>query len=395
MAKSLIGGAFGWLRGSIGAVTFTTSTAALDGKRRQVARQKVTEVKNPNSVSQILQRMRMAPAAKFYNALVGILDHSWEGVEYGAKSRLEFMRRAMQNDAAVYVPYGYKGFAPGEYEVSAGSLPSLPWRNELSAQIEGATNLSNVTPLTQQVVDFLGDYGVLVGDQITAVAVFVDEFTGDYKVSTSRLIVGVDNMFEDTGEASITFRVYSSGIWLGSDIAAIALIVSRGKESTTAKRSNEKMLLVRDYKNLLSLEAMNAAVESYQTKTEYNSLNSDWYLNQSSLQAFNGKVIQVGLNVPTAKQTDFGTYVNALGYEVVKNGLIERGVFCDAEGENLFYAADGAPIAKFSETGEATSKLTETDVQSQLTSLGYGSMELWGDGSADAIAKKYAEQLNG
>lgn len=336
MATSLTGGAFGFLRKSIGSVTYRTSTAALDGKKRQVASLKPTTVKNPNTVAQIMQRMKMAPAAKFFDALSGILDHSWEGVPYGAKSRLEFMRRAMKNDPAVYVPYGYKNVAPGEYEISAGSLPSLPWRNEIA---QGQTLiLSTDDDMTSEYITELQKYGVKIGDQITFVGML--EKNGLYEVETSRIIVDNGNSWDE----SLTYpvNVYANGI-VASGFAAVAVIVSRGKEAATAKRSNEKMLLVGEYRNLLSLEAMNAAIASYQTQTAYNSLNSDWYLNQGSSQPYNGRIVSGNIAVtPTGGQS---TVVTAAIAQQLVNGQIQQKLFTvDGTEEGALIGNDGQPV---------------------------------------------------
>lgn len=345
MATSLTGGAFGFLRKSIGSITYRTSTSALDGKKRQVASLKPTSVKNPNTVAQIMQRMKMAPAAKFFDALSGILDHSWEGVAYGAKSRLEFMRRAMKNDPAVYVPYGYKSVAPGEYEISAGSLPSLPWRNVISEVPDDPVILlpdfDGVDSMTSEMVNLLENLGIVVGDQITVVGIV--ETNGVYNVKLGRLIVGVDAAFE-MNETLRGVQVLNNGIRVTSNnVAAFAVIVSRGSESSTAKRSNEKMLLLGEYRNLLSLEAMNAAIASYQTKTAYNSLNSDWYLNQGTNQAFNGRIVSGNIAVtPTGGQST--VVVAAIAQQVV-NGQIQQKLFTvDGTEEGALIGTDGLPI---------------------------------------------------
>lgn len=343
MATSLTGGAFGFLRKSIGSVTYRTSTAALDGKKRQVASLKPTSVKNPNTVAQIMQRMKMAPAAKFFDALSGILDHSWEGVPYGAKSRLEFMRRAMKNDPAVYVPYGYNNVAPGEYEISAGSLPSLPWRTKQNSLPAENLQIFYVgESLTADNVAKMKNYGIEEGDQITYVALINENQSGLYRTFLSRVIVGVGATWDNVVSDDVV--ICENGIYISvPNTAACAVIVSRGKEASTAKRSNEKMLLLGEYKNLLSLEAMNAAIASYQTKTAYNSLNSDWYLNQGTTQAFNGRIVSGNIAVtPTGGQS---TVVTAAIAQQLVNGKIQQKLFTvDGSEEGALIGTDGQPI---------------------------------------------------
>lgn len=346
MATSLTGGAFGFLRKSIGSVTYRTSTAALDGKKRQVASLKPSTVKNPKTVAQIMQRMKMAPAAKFFDALSDILDHSWEGVPYGAKSRLEFMRRAMKNNPAVYVPYGYKSVAPGEYEISAGSLPSLPWRNVVSMS-EGGSLLTIGSAIDKNQKNLLVNLGFELGDQITFIGVYDKD--GKYVVETGYVLVGVGedwqgvvNGFENAENTILGTEGTGFGE-ANATPAAFAFIVSRGKEAATAKRSNEKMLLVGEYKNLLSVEAMNAAIASYQTQTAYNTLNSDWYLNQGSSQPYSGRI--VAGNIAVTLTGGQSTVVTAAISQTLNNGQIVQKLFTvDGSEDGALIGKDGQPI---------------------------------------------------
>lgn len=298
MATSPIFGAFGPLRKSIGSVTYSTLATARDGKRKQVARQKPTSVRNPNTVAQILQRMKLAPAQRFYEAFEkvvakGIMSHSWEGVSYGNASRQEFMSRAMKNDAAIYVPKGYNAFAPGEYEVSAGSLPSFNWRNDLgTGETPAADDLLDMnTPLTDAAVQKLLGFGYQLGDQITIIG--ATENNGLYNPFAMRLIIGVGNRFELSGAVPGELYITTNGINYdeNSTLASVAVIVSRGQDSN-AKRSSAQMLLLGEYKNLISGEALNAAIASYESGEAVTSLGSDWYLNNTPLtgQAVAGSV---------------------------------------------------------------------------------------------------------
>lgn len=350
LATSLTGGAFGFLRKSIGSVTYRTSTAALDGKKRQVASLKPTTVKNPNTVAQIMQRMKMAPAAKFFDALSGILDHSWEGVPYGAKSRLEFMRRAMKNDPAVYVPYGYKSVAPGEYEVSAGSLPSLPWRQVTEFEVDANQNFFTVgQPLTQASVNALINQGGLqLGDQITFIGFY--NVNGKYEIEKGYIIVGVGEDWKEVtngfANAEMT-QVTTQGLYFANaneTAAAAVVIISRGSEAATAKRSNEQMLLIGEYRNLISLEAMNAAIASYQTQTAYNSLNSDWYLNQGTSQAYNGRIVTGNIAVTPTRGQLSTVVVAAIAQQVVNGQIVQKLFTVDGSEEGALIGNDGQPV---------------------------------------------------
>ena len=106
-------------RGSVGAVTYYVANG------QQIAREKATEVKNPKSSAQASQRMKMAPAQKMFEALSGIVNHSWQGVKYGTASRQKFMSEAMKQNGGPYVVKGTTTFVPGTYLIADGSLPEI------------------------------------------------------------------------------------------------------------------------------------------------------------------------------------------------------------------------------------------------------------------------------
>lgn len=305
MAVSNTGGAFGFLRKSIGGVVYSVSTASIKGIKKQVARQKPTSVRNPKTISQIVQRMKVVPAQLFYQAFEKAagsvennpLSHSFQGIAYGNKNKLRFMQLAMQGDPKAYVPKGVNFVTPGVYQVSEGSLPSLPSGNSTGED----TPLFEVgAPLSAAQVNLLQNAGVQAGDQITMLALTVED--GTYKAEIARVIVAAGNAWSwasPTQWANGT-ELYPDGAYIGAsdgDIAAIAFIVSRGTSSATAKRSTAFMTITPDYQSLMSPEAYDAAIDSYITGTTYNSLNSDWYLNQGSSQAFNGEVFLQVLNL--------------------------------------------------------------------------------------------------
>ena len=305
MATSNTGGAFGFLRKSIGGVVYSVSTASIKGIKKQVARQKPTSVRNPKTISQIVQRMKVVPAQLFYQAFEKAagsvennpLSHSFQGTAYGNKNKLRFMQLAMKGDPKAYVPKGINFPVPGVYQVSEGSLPNLP----SGTSTVGANALFVVgDPLTTTNMQNLTGLGVEVGDQITAISLI--ERDGKYEAQVSRIIVGEGNAWEPLGGVSriAGLELDDDGIvWEGADepVACAAFILSRGSSSSTAKRSTAFMTLNPEYAGLMSPEAYDAAVDSYITGVEYNSLNSDWYLNQGSSQAFNGQVFLQVLNL--------------------------------------------------------------------------------------------------
>lgn len=298
MAQSNVGGAFGFLRKSIGSIVYSTSTASLSGEKKQVARSKPTSVRNPRTLSQIVQRMKVGPAQLFYAAFEKAagsvennpLSHSWQGVSYGPKSRTKFLQLAMTGEPKAYVPKGINFPVPGVYQVSEGSLPSLP--SGVTSDPDAIQLLDTSTEIDANQLQALLALGCQVGDQITFMGLYENE--GKYEASIARIIVGATNVWQWLkGEVQMGgTALMSDGIDFeaaGSNPACAAFILSRGT-SSNAKRSTAFMTIAPDYESLMNPEAYNAAVDSYISNTSYNSLNSDWYLNQGSNQAFNGEV---------------------------------------------------------------------------------------------------------
>lgn len=313
MAQSNVGGAFGFLRKSIGSIVYSTSTASLSGEKKQVARSKPTSVRNPRTISQIVQRMKVGPAQLFYAAFEKAagsvennpLSHSWQGVPYGPKSRTKFLQLAMQGEPKAYVPKGINFPVPGVYQVSQGSLPSMP--NSIASDA-GETMAVVYQALTAGQIEYLTSLGAQAGDQLTAMALIAGE-NGAYSACVARVIVGVGNNWESFGDADQNLDVLTlktDGVDFGdSNIACAAFILSRGTSSATAKRSSSFMTIAPNYASLMSPEAYDRAIDSYLTGTLYNSLNSDWYLNQGNTQAFNGEIFTLAVPAPDDDSTLF------------------------------------------------------------------------------------------
>ena len=338
MAQSNVGGVFGFLRKSVGSIVYSTSTASLSGIKKQVARSKPTSVRNPRTISQIVQRMKVGPAQLFYAAFEKAagsvennpLSHSWQGVPYGPKSRTKFLQLAMTGDPKAYVPKGINFPVPGVYQVSQGSLPSMASGN-IAAPEDNFIAVSG--GLIQSSVELLASMGAEVGDQLTFVGL-IDEENGSYKAAFARVIIGVGNRWEPTNDANDALadvQMTRNGIYFGGgNVACGAFILSRGTSSSTAKRSTAFMTIAPDYASLMSPEAYDAAVDSYITGVAYNSLNSDWYLNQGSTQAFNGQVYAQQLTLAQGEGVDEFTGTFLLGRQVQGAGM-----------RNVIFTSDG------------------------------------------------------
>lgn len=338
MAQSNVGGVFGFLRKSVGSIVYSTSTASLSGIKKQVARSKPTSVRNPRTISQIVQRMKVGPAQLFYAAFEKAagsvennpLSHSWQGVPYGPKSRTKFLQLAMTGDPKAYVPKGINFPVPGVYQVSEGSLQSLP--AGASTSLQATTVLAMDEPLDAELITQLTEYGIQTGDQITVLALISEG--GTYRAAFGRIIVGAGNEWVFTNDPNNDLQdiaLNNDGVKFNSDnVACAAYLVSRGVSSSTAKRSTAFMSISPAFADLMSPEAYDAAVDSYITGVAYNSLNSQWYLNQGTSQAFNGQVYAQQLTLAAGEGVDEFTGTFLLGRQVQGAGM-----------RNVIFTSDG------------------------------------------------------
>ena len=118
--------------GSVGDITFSR----VNGK--QVIKAKPSTVKNPQTESQLIQRILMNTIIQAYSKMSEITDHSFEGVTAGQDSMSYFMARNLKmiryqlsvtNDMSAVPPYvcplGVNGLATNDYIVAKGSLPEI------------------------------------------------------------------------------------------------------------------------------------------------------------------------------------------------------------------------------------------------------------------------------
>ena len=115
---------FGLRKGSTKSLTFQV----LNGK--QITKDRVYYVKNPQTLAQMQQRALMATVVTAYSSTKAICDHSFEGIEVGAKTKGEFLKTniaVLKNGIPNINLNEYQSgvFSTINYIVSKGSLTSL------------------------------------------------------------------------------------------------------------------------------------------------------------------------------------------------------------------------------------------------------------------------------
>lgn len=260
-------------------------------------------VSNPKTAKQASQRMRMRSAVNFYRGLSFILNHSWQGTPYKAKSRNRFMQYALNSDSAI-IPFLKKGderFVPGDYLLSTGSLVGA----QVSAissdvctttiKLQG-TSFSTVGELCADIIANNG--GFVEGDKLTfVIAMYGTTQAGEqpasqddlwFKPLSLQLVLNPNDAttlsdFETNNFLSLS---HNSGKLtfefqqIAGIVCAGAVIQSRvpADGSTSWQRSNARFYLDDVVlQNFMTAEQFNIALASYQGNAA--NVNSDWYLN--------------------------------------------------------------------------------------------------------------------
>lgn len=154
----------GQLRGKRGGVVYYRANG------QQISRSRNFNPNNPQTMAQMLQRLALANASKASKGLKEIIDHSFEGVRYGADSVRNFESKAQlalkaaftggsnKNRYCAYVPMDALGFPVAEFLISTGSLPSAKGKFErrtgtgglyqwaAADQLPEGVDSSNMTP---------------------------------------------------------------------------------------------------------------------------------------------------------------------------------------------------------------------------------------------------------
>ena len=231
-------------------------------------------VKNPKTSAQAEQRAKLAPINATYRALKMIIDRGNEGLPYGNKSRLAWMKQAFK---AEHMPWILKGATVTSFvccPITKGSLAGLPFdleEDHFFLHIDEMTSSTNVSTIGAVSTLLVNQYPSLQnGDQITIVFAIpspggISAIAHSFLVSTTS--TETTSLFEaSTEELRIPYLYGSYG---GS------VIVSRQGANGEHLRSNSSLKLpIEAYSEAPFTEASKtAAIESYMAS---DSVNSDW-----------------------------------------------------------------------------------------------------------------------
>ena len=379
MGHSKSGGIFGFLKGKVGGKSFYVISGknSSSGKTEQGVRAIAESISNPQTVGQVMQRMKLAPAQKFYSAFSELLSNAWQGVAYGSASRRYFMSKVMTVDGP-YVQRGVDRFIPAAYPFSEGSLPSVginPFEGGATAIVLAVTTEeTTVTPeILAAALQVTTDYQITVAVVNNVNGIFQPSYVGyDARLTIADLPA---NALGKDSDGHITINPAALGLDM-SAMVACCVVLSTQDASGNWLRSTQQMIISDELReSLYSADALEAAIYSYQDTQSVNSINSEWYYNLGMAQAWPGKLTTTMLDVDSDSSHDPDVANVVVGLQQI-DGRIKRTVFATSTEETgLIICVDGSGI-----------KTYENATVGEFTGLNIGyAIELWQD--------NYAQQL--
>lgn len=188
----------GMARGKVGSVVFSR----LGGK--QISRSYNSEVNNPKTRPQAIQRAVFATVSKTAAAISKVVESSFDGFKNGADSRREFVRvnnallmNSFNNGAAYLIPKKSMLVAPNALKISSGKLGFIP--APVPTDIGKAASVLKVFPnnlrLNEKTVVTLADLQAMypmikAGSQLTFVVCTGDDTGEPYRWRYARIVLG-------------------------------------------------------------------------------------------------------------------------------------------------------------------------------------------------------------
>lgn len=301
MAK---GSAMGLWRGKKGSTVFYKLTNS-NNAQKQGIRERVYEVANPQSNGQATQRAKLLPAQRVAGVIREIVERGWQGVDYGSKSRSEFLKRALSMKSGYpFIVKDDDRIVPGAYQITKGTISAVQYEYDDSFTVNtniilGDGTFSTWGDVFQAMID--NNANIQEGDQITIVvcassssktqgqleanyewsysSVFVDP--SNTEAAGNQLGEGVSFFSLEEGSGGgdsgyITVTATKVGQQTTVAIAAVAVIISRLGDNGQYLRSTAKLLLNDDLlSDWFSSSQQRRARESYQTSNAATT-NTNW-----------------------------------------------------------------------------------------------------------------------
>lgn len=271
MAKAQ--GIIGNFKGKIGNTVGYQLTSS-NNKQTQGIRIYQPNVKNPKTSAQAEQRAKLAPINATYRALKMIIDRGNEGLPYGNKSRLAWLKQAFKAEVMPWFVKGQMVNAPVVCQLTKGSLSNL----ELSAN-EDAMVITCAGVGAQTEVDTVGKISTLLlgaypflkeRDQVTFVA--VDMLNRGLNADVYSIVIDTKSAVKCTNFTPDTDKIlYASDIASG----AYSVIISREGAGGEHLRSTSFLMISNTITQDVPFDAASKtdAIKSYMASGD---ANTDW-----------------------------------------------------------------------------------------------------------------------
>ena len=362
-----------WLKNVVGKVG--DSTLYVSGGET-IMRNGTSNVKNPQSYAQMIQRVIAKTAMNNYSALQFLANHSFQGKPTGSKCMERFLSRNMRyfreraaeivnGGGSLYEFYqfshvGSVKFVPAAVILAEGKLPQLVY----GVKADGSAALFIVpgrsTPITY--ADIINAYNLKRGDQLTFVSIDKNTLTGEYVPHYVRVILDPRNADGTAAALSSTFIGSGSNIGkpnmrnrggfisLGVSgdnleyglsnglVAAAGVIVSR-KMKGAWMRSNCK-LVINEQIIGTDLMSLGAAVDKSLSGSEIYT-DDDLYLNNAGSGGEQGT--DPNLTPSTAPVVNNNVLINGISQDV-SGGAVSTDNFTSIVVTGRYLALDSLTI---------------------------------------------------
>lgn len=271
MAKGI--GLIGNFKGKVGNMVGYKLTDSNSGNTQGI-RVYQPIVKNPKTAAQAEQRAKLAPINATYRALKMVIDRGNEGLPYGNKSRLAWLKQAFKAEGMPWFEKNAVINSPVLCQLSKGSLSGLDFTIDdgiLNIQASGVTGETTLNTLGKVSTALLAAYPSLkAGDQLTFIGI---------SGKTSGMVSEVFSFIIDSTDATETtkFNAANGVIEYGliSDGTIGSVIVSREGDGGEHLRSTSYLEIWSDAATHAPYDSTSktAAIESYMSSA---AVNADW-----------------------------------------------------------------------------------------------------------------------
>lgn len=356
-------GVAGRIKGSVGNTTFRRIYGEANASAMY---DKVLEVSNPRTGAQIIQRMRLAPAQKFYEAFKQVLDHSRQGIQAGEKTRRAFMAEVMSKgfQSMPYVVKGFQGVVGERYPLSKGTLPRIfSWPSSTMEWVETSlivgSGVTIDTPSALLAALQNANPGRFEdGDELTFVVLAGDDVSGSENyalifsivLSASDTETTIDERFSISKSGNLNFQPQ---FFTEDDSAFGAAVIHSRKVGDKWSYSNAEMDFDQDYYMIYhSGNAYRTAMASYGA-AGFNSPNGRKQLNLATNQPYNGAITKANglLNPNTENELKFVYLMSTTQIvdsskqaQVVTSVFVKDGALVNEKGEVIKKTEGGQQV---------------------------------------------------